>query len=124
MMDGLKILRSRLLQTVYFDYDKSAIKSSEQGKLDAVANYMKSHMEVAVRVEGNCDERGTEEYNRALGERRAIAGRNYLIGLGIDGSRIDTISYGLDHPVESAKNESAFSKNRRDDFAVLLPRGK
>ncbi len=107
-------------QTVYFDYDKSAIKASEQGKLEDVAAYMKSHGEVALRVEGNCDERGTEEYNRSLGERRALGGREYLVKLGIDPSRIDTVTYGEDKPVEAAHNEAAWSKNRRDDFVVLL----
>jgi peptidoglycan-associated lipoprotein len=108
-------------QTVYFDFDKSSIKSSEQSKLQEVADYMKSHPDVAVRVEGNCDERGTEEYNRSLGERRALAAREYLVRLGIDAGKIDTISYGNDKPAESGHSESAWSKNRRDDFDVLLP---
>lgn len=108
-------------QTIYFDYDKSAIKSSEQSKLDEVANYMKSHQGVALRIEGNCDERGTEEYNRALGERRALAAREYLVHAGINPNDIDTISYGNDKPVDPGHNESAWSKNRRDDFDVLLP---
>jgi peptidoglycan-associated lipoprotein len=111
-------------ETIYFDYDKSAVKSSEQSKLDSVASYMKSHPEVAIRAEGNCDERGTEEYNRALGERRALAAREYLVRHGIESDRVDTISYGLDHPVEAAHSESAFSKNRRDDFTVLTRPGK
>ena len=108
-------------ETIYFDYDKSAIKTSEQSKLDDVANYMKSHAEAAVRVEGNCDERGTEEYNRALGEHRALAAREYLVRLGIDAGRVDTISYGEDKPADPGHNESAWSKNRRDDFTVLMP---
>ena len=107
-------------QTIYFDYDKSAIKASEQGKLDDVAAYMKSHGDVALRVEGNCDERGTEEYNRSLGERRALGGREYLVKLGIDASRIDTVTYGEDKPAETGHDEAAWSKNRRDDFVVLL----
>jgi peptidoglycan-associated lipoprotein len=106
-------------QTIYFEYDKSAIKSSEQPKLDQVAEYLKSHPDVAVRVEGNCDERGTEEYNRSLGERRALAAREYLVRLGVDAGRIDTISYGKDRPLSPEHNESGFSKNRRDDFVVL-----
>lgn len=108
-------------QTIYFDYDKEAIKTSEQSKLEEVANYMKSHAEAALRVEGNCDERGTEEYNRALGERRALAAREYLVRLGIDAGRVDTISYGEDKPVDPGHTEAAWSKNRRDDFTVLLP---
>lgn len=108
-------------QTIYFDYDKSAVKASEQSKLAAVVNYLKSHPAVAVRVEGNCDERGTEEYNRSLGERRALAGREKIVSAGIDASRVDTVSYGEDHPVEPLHNEAAWSKNRRDDFTVLTP---
>ena len=107
-------------QTIYFDYDKSAIKASEQGKLEDVAAYMKSHGDVALRTEGNCDERGTEEYNRSLGERRALAAREYLVKLGVDATRIDTVTYGEDKPVDPGHNEEAWSKNRRDDFVVLL----
>jgi peptidoglycan-associated lipoprotein len=108
-------------QTIYFDYDKSAIKSSEQGKLGEVANYLKSNPSQAVRVEGNCDERGTEEYNRSLGERRALGAREYLVQLGVDPIRVVTITYGEDKPADSGHNEAAWSKNRRDDFVVLTP---
>ena len=108
-------------QTVYFDFDKSAIKASEVPKVEAVVNYLKSHQNAAVRVEGNCDERGTEEYNRSLGERRALASREKIVAAGIDPKRVDTVSYGQDHPVEAAHNEAAWSKNRRDDFTVLTP---
>jgi peptidoglycan-associated lipoprotein len=111
-------------QTIHFDYDKSAIKSHEQSKVDAVADYLKSHPNVAVRVEGNCDERGTEEYNRSLGERRALAARERIVQAGIDPSRVDIITYGKDKPVAQEHNEAAFSKNRRDDFVVLTPPGQ
>ena len=105
--------------TVYFAYDSSVIRESEKSKVSAVADYLKSHTDAAVRVEGNCDERGTEEYNRSLGERRAIAGREELVSLGIDASRVDTISYGKDRPIEPLHAEAAWSKNRRDEFVVL-----
>lgn len=108
-------------QTIYFEFDKSAVRASEQSKIAAVVNYLKSHPVAAVRVEGNCDERGTEEYNRSLGERRALAGRERIVSAGIDASRVDTVSYGEDHPVEPLHNEAAWSKNRRDDFTVLTP---
>ena len=75
----------------------------------------------AVRVEGNCDERGTEEYNRALGERRALALREELVRLGVDPSRVDTVSYGEDKPVDPGHDESAWRKNRRGDFILLSP---
>jgi peptidoglycan-associated lipoprotein len=107
--------------TVYFDYDKSAIKGSEESKLADVANYLKNNAQSGVRVLGNCDERGTEEYNRSLGERRALAAREYLVGQGIDAARVDTISYGKDKPAVDGHDESAWSKNRRDDFVVFLP---
>jgi peptidoglycan-associated lipoprotein len=108
-------------QTVYFEYDKSSIKKSEQPKLEDVANYLKSNANAAVRVEGNCDERGTEEYNRSLGDRRALGAREYLVRLGIDASRVETISYGEDKPADASHNEAAWSKNRRDEFVVLTP---
>ena len=109
-------------QTIYFDYDKSAIKTSEQGKLEDVAAYLKSHGDVALRVEGNCDERGTEEYNRSLGERRALAAREALAKLGIDPMRIRTISYGKDKPADPGHDDSAWKANRRDDFVLLHPK--
>jgi peptidoglycan-associated lipoprotein len=108
-------------QTVYFDFDKSAIRTKEQSKLEEVANYLKSNARAAVRVEGNCDERGTEEYNRSLGERRALAAREYLVNLGIDPARVDTVTNGEDKPAVQGHDEGAWSKNRRDEFIVLTP---
>jgi peptidoglycan-associated lipoprotein len=108
-------------QTVYFDFDKSSIRSSEQPKLSEVANYLRSNAGNAVRVAGNCDERGTEEYNRSLGERRALAAREALVGMGISPDRIETVSYGEDKPAVQGHDESAYSKNRRDEFIVLTP---
>jgi peptidoglycan-associated lipoprotein len=107
------------VDAVYFAFDKSAIESSEHAKLDAVADYLKGNAAAAVRVEGNCDERGTEEYNRALGERRALAAREYLAHAGIAPDRIDTLSNGEDKPAEAGHNEAAWKKNRRDEFVVL-----
>ncbi|MDB6018999.1 MAG: Minor outer membrane protein Omp16 [Pedosphaera sp.] len=109
-------------ETVYFEFDKSSIKSSEQAKLESVANYLKSNPSHAVRVEGNCDERGTEEYNRSLGERRALSAREHLVQLGIDPTRVDTVTYGEDKPAVSGHDEGAYAKNRRDDFVVLTPK--
>ncbi len=106
-------------QTIYFEYDKSAIKAAEHSKLEEVANYLRSHPRAAVRVEGNCDERGTEEYNRALGERRALAARAELVAMGIAPDRVDTVSYGEDKPAETGHDSAAWAKNRRDDFVVL-----
>lgn len=107
--------------TVYFDFDKSNIKSSEAPKIERVANGMKNYPGKALRVEGHCDERGTEEYNRALGERRALAIREYLVRLGLNAELVDTISYGEDRPVDPGHNEAAWSKNRRGEFILLEP---
>jgi peptidoglycan-associated lipoprotein len=85
---------------------------------------MKANQAKAVLVEGNCDERGTEEYNRSLGERRALAVREELIRLGIPPTDVDTISYGKDRPAEQGHDEAAWKKNRRDDFIVLTAPGK
>ncbi len=110
-------------ETVYFDFDSSVIKTSEKPKISAVADYLKANSAKAVRVEGNCDERGTEEYNRALGERRALAVREELIRLGIGPTEVDTISYGKDRPAAQGHDESAWRQNRRDDFIVLTKPG-
>jgi peptidoglycan-associated lipoprotein len=107
--------------TVHFDFDSSVVKSGEKGKVAKVADYLKSNSADAVRVEGNCDERGTEEYNRSLGERRALALREELVRLGVDPSRVDTVSYGEDKPVDPGHDESAWRKNRRGDFILLSP---
>ena len=107
--------------TVYFDFDSSVLKNAEKPKVSAVADYLKANSGKAVRVEGNCDERGTEEYNRSLGERRALAVREELIRLGIDPTRVDTISYGKDRPAVQGAGEAAWKQNRRDDFVVLTP---
>jgi peptidoglycan-associated lipoprotein len=108
-------------ETVHFDFDSSVLKISEKPKVSAAADYLKANSAKAVKVEGNCDERGTEEYNRSLGERRALAVREELIRLGIDPTRVDTISYGKDRPADTGHDESAWKKNRRDDFIVLSP---
>jgi peptidoglycan-associated lipoprotein len=109
--------------TVYFDFDRSAIKPSEQPKLDQVATYLKNTPGVQLKIEGNCDERGTEGYNTSLGERRAISARDYLIQKhGIPSDRITTMSWGESKPVDLGKTEEAYAKNRRDDFVILRPK--
>ena len=106
---------------VHFDFDSSVIKESEKSKLSAVAEQLKSKTTVALRVDGHCDERGTEEYNRSLAERRAIALREELVLLGIDPSRVDTCGYGEDKPAAIGHSEEAYSKNRRGEFILLMP---
>jgi peptidoglycan-associated lipoprotein len=109
-------------QTVYFDFDQSTVKAGEKAKLDLVATQMKSaHVGKALRIEGHCDERGTEEYNRSLGERRALAVREYLVQQGLDPSIIDTITYGEERPADPGHNQAAWDKNRRGEIILLSP---
>jgi peptidoglycan-associated lipoprotein len=98
---------------IFFDFDSSTITAEGQDTLQKQANYLKEHSDVAVTVEGHCDERGTREYNLALGERRASASKNYLVSLGVEASRIQTISYGKERPAVIGDDESAWSQNRR-----------
>jgi peptidoglycan-associated lipoprotein len=97
---------------VFFDFDKSTIKSEGQTTLQRQADWLKKYANVAVTIEGHCDERGTREYNLALGARRANAARNALVALGIPANRLKTISYGKDNPVAVGSNEAAWAQNR------------
>jgi peptidoglycan-associated lipoprotein len=108
--------------TVHFAFDSAAIKSSEQANVQSVASALGSDANAKLLIEGNCDERGTEEYNRSLGERRALALREALAKIGVDPSRIRTISYGKDKPVDPGHDEAAWAKNRRGDFILLHPK--
>ena len=106
-------------ETLYFDYDSSTIKSGEQSKLSAIASALKSDASAKLLIEGNCDERGTEEYNRSLGERRALAAREALANDGVDAGRVATRSYGEDRPADPGHTQSSWAKNRRDEFVLL-----
>jgi peptidoglycan-associated lipoprotein len=108
--------------TIHFAFDSSVIKSSEKANLQSVADALKSDPNAKLLIEGNCDDRGTEEYNRSLGERRALAAREALAKLGVNPDRIRTISYGKDKPVDPGHDEAAWAKNRRDDFVLLHPK--
>lgn len=107
--------------TIHFPYDSAAIRDSEKASLQAVASALAADPATKLLVEGNCDERGTEEYNRALGERRALAAREALAKLGLDPMRVFTITYGKDRPVDTGHDQAAWQKNRRDDFILLHP---
>ena len=98
---------------VFFDYDKSDVRRDQAASLDAQAEWLKRYPNVTVTVEGHCDERGTREYNLALGERRAAAVKRYLVSKGIAANRVATISYGKERPVAVGSNEAAWSQNRR-----------
>ena len=108
--------------TVLFAFDSAVVKKGEQSKISAVAAALASSASDKLLIEGNCDERGTEEYNRALGERRALALREALSKAGVSPDRIRTISYGKDKPADPGHNEAAWSKNRRGDFILLHPK--
>jgi len=108
--------------TIHFAFDSAAIKSSEKPSLESVAAALKSDVSAKLLIEGYCDERGTEEYNRSLGERRSLAAREALAKDGIDPSRIRTISYGKDKPADTGHDEAAWGKNRRDEFILLHPK--
>ncbi len=108
---------------VYFAYDRSTIGVSEQHKVEALANHLRSNPNYYVIIEGHCDERGSDEYNRALGERRALAVHDFLVTLGIDASRIRTLSYGEERPVvANATSEEQHARNRRAEFIIGIGR--
>jgi peptidoglycan-associated lipoprotein len=108
--------------TIHFAYDSAVIRDSDQANLQAVAQALNADPNVKLLIQGNCDERGTEEYNRSLGERRADAAREALSKLGVDPQRIRTISFGKDKPVDPGHGSAAWSKNRRDDFVLCHPK--
>jgi peptidoglycan-associated lipoprotein len=120
MEGGVPDRETLAANTIYFDFDRSAIRPSEQSKLDAVATYLKNTPNVQLVVEGHCDERGTEEYNRSLGERRAISAREYLLQKhGLSSERVTTASFGEDKPVSNDKTEEGYARNRRGEFVLL-----
>ena len=113
-----------LFEDIYFEYDEYQIRPAAKAVLQKVSNWLLSHRGAKVSVEGHCDERGTNEYNLALGDRRAKSVRDYLVALGVPSRRIETISYGEEKPVCSEKTEACFSKNRRAHFVILKEAGK
>ena len=104
---------------VYFGFDSTVVPQGELGKIDAVAQHLTAKTDRVVVVEGNCDERGSSEYNMSLGENRAIIIRNYLVQSGIAADRIQTRSYGAEKPAVDGHDESAWAKNRRGEFAIF-----
>jgi peptidoglycan-associated lipoprotein len=106
------------LKTIYFDFDRSNIRPDQRSILDANKDYLAANPQKKVVIEGHCDERGTKEYNFALGERRANSVREYLILMGIDASRLAVVSKGEDQPAQSGTGESVWAKNRRTEFKV------
>ena len=103
---------------VYFDYDKFTIRGDAAPVLDAQAAWLRRYPAVRVRIEGNCDERGTREYNFALGGRRANSVKDYLVAHGVDPGRIDTVSYGKERPIDPGENDEAWAKDRNGHTAI------
>ncbi|RJR17803.1 MAG: peptidoglycan-associated lipoprotein Pal [Desulfobacteraceae bacterium] len=106
-------------ENIYFDFDKYEIKPEAKTVLQKKAEWLLANTRYSVRIEGHCDERGTNEYNLALGERRANAAKEFLTALGVPGARISIISYGEERPAVQGANEEAWAKNRRDEFKLI-----
>jgi peptidoglycan-associated lipoprotein len=110
--------RSSPLKPVFFEYDSSEVSAAGQAVLNENATVLKRYPTWTVTIEGHCDERGTAEYNLALGERRAVSARAYLVSLGISADRLRTVSYGKEFPFDPGHDEAAFVKNRRAHFVI------
>jgi peptidoglycan-associated lipoprotein len=109
---------SSIFDDIHFDYDSYEILSINVGTLQEISGWLAEHEDVRVMIEGHCDERGTSEYNMALGEQRALAARRYLVGLGVGASRLGTISYGEECALDPRSTEDAWAKNRRAHFII------
>ncbi len=114
-----EVFESSMLQDIHFAFDRYDLSSRSREILARNAEFLLKFPEAKIQIEGHCDERGTNEYNLALGMRRATASRNYLLSLGVPPDRLSTISYGEELPIDPRHNEDAWSKNRRAHFVIL-----
>ena len=114
-----EVFETKMLKRIHFDFDKYNIRPDDAEILKQNVAVLKRFPTVKIQIEGHCDEKGTNEYNLALGERRASSAKKYLISLGIDERRISTVSYGEEKPLDPGHNEEAWAKNRRADFVIL-----
>lgn len=114
-----KVEETSRLQDIYFDFDRYNIRDDSNETLGRNAAWLKKNPNTKIQIEGHCDERGTNEYNLALGDRRAKSTRDYLVSLGINPGRISTISFGEEKPFDPGHNEEAWAKNRRAHFVIL-----
>jgi peptidoglycan-associated lipoprotein len=112
-------VRNLLATMIHFDYDKSNIRSEDATTLDQKIAILQANPEARIRINGHCDERGSDEYNLALGNRRAQSAKQYLVSHGIDAGRIETQSWGEEKPLVDGHDESAWSQNRRDEFEII-----
>jgi len=112
-------VRAMVATMVHFDFDKSAIRPDDAAILDQKIPILQANPDLRIRIAGHCDERGSDEYNLALGNRRAIAAKQYLVSHGIDAGRIETVSYGEERPIAMEHDEDSWAQNRRDEFEIL-----
>lgn len=110
--------RNKLAAKVYFDYDKDDIRDDQRATLDAKVPILNANSDMRIRIAGNTDDRGSDEYNLALGQRRAASVRRYLVARGIAEGRMDVVSYGEQRPVAQGEDEAAWSQNRRAEFEI------
>lgn len=104
---------------VYFDYDRSDIRKDQISRMQVNADFINKNAKYEIRIEGNCDPRGTNEYNMALGERRALAAKKYLVSLGVSNAKLSTVSFGEERILLHGQDELSWAQNRRDDFVVV-----
>ncbi len=112
-------VRGMIAAMIHFDYDKSVLRGDDIGTLDQKVAVLQANPDLRLRISGHCDERGSDEYNLALGNRRATAAKQYLVSHGIDAGRIETISYGEERPLAQGHDEGAWAQNRRDEFEII-----
>jgi peptidoglycan-associated lipoprotein len=112
-------VRRTLEEMVFFDYDEAEIKPEARALLDAKARILRDNPAIRIRIAGHCDERGSNEYNLALGNRRAYSIQSYLVGFGIDAGRFESVSFGEERPLATGSNEASWSRNRRGEFQIL-----
>ena len=112
-------VKTLLATMIHFDYDKALIRGGDGSVLDQKMAILQANPGLRIRISGHCDERGSDEYNLALGNRRATAAKQYLVSHGIDASRIETVSYGEERPIAQGHDEEAWAQNRRDEFEIL-----
>jgi len=113
-----------MFEDILFDYDRYDVKEGYRAELKAVSAWMTKNSSASISIEGHCDDRGTNEYNLALGDRRAKSVKDYLVSLGVPSSRIETISYGEEKPLCTEQGEECWAKNRRAHFVILMKAGK
>jgi peptidoglycan-associated lipoprotein len=113
-----RVVAADLAAMINFDYDQAVVRQADQATLDRKAAIMAANPGVKIRIAGHADERGSDEYNLALGNRRAAAAKRYLQNKGVDASRVDVVSYGEERPLNPGNDETAYAQNRRDEFEV------